>query len=90
MVLTRQHILYCLENIDKKSAYGQFQRHGDYISEIFLDFSSSFHIFSKCTSKIIQSHYKAIIMDKVPYEVSAIFSEWIIRRIKVFWVHFVK
>ena len=46
---------------------GHFQRHGHYISNIFLDLRSSFHIFTMCKSKIIHSHYKAVIMDKPSY-----------------------
>ena len=48
---------------------GQFQRHGHYISEIFGDFRSSFHIPASVKSQIIHSHYKAVIMDSGSYEV---------------------
>ena len=43
------------------------------IQRSFLDIRSLFHIFSKCKSKIIQRHYKAVIIDKAPYEFDAIF-----------------
>ena len=49
--------------------YGQFQRHGHYISDIFWDFRSSFHIPASVKSQIIHSHYKAVIMDSGSYEV---------------------
>ena len=39
---------------------------------IFLTLGACF-IFAKCKSKIIHNHYKAVIMDKAPYEFDAIF-----------------
>ena len=50
------------------SVHGQFQCHGHYISEIFGDFRSSFHIPASVKSQIIHSHYKAVIMDSASYE----------------------
>ena len=43
------------------------------MSDNILDFRSLHHIFAKCKSKIIHNHYKAVIMDKAPYEFDAIF-----------------
>ena len=53
--------------------YWQFQRHRHYISDIFLDLRNSLDIFAKCKSEIVHSHYKAVIVDKAPFEVDAIF-----------------
>ena len=54
---------------EMERAYGQFQRHGHYNSDIFGDFRSSFHIPASVKSQIIHSHYKAVIMDCASYEV---------------------
>ena len=71
-VLNRLYTHAYIQGFFWKTTFGQFQRHGHYISDIFLEFRSSFHIFTMCKSKIIHSHYKAVIMDKPPYEVYAI------------------
>ena len=59
--LTAQQVM--IPGVDStKTVLWLFQRRGQYISEFFLDFRSPFHIFAKCKSKIINSHYKAVIM----------------------------
>ena len=54
--------------IRERYPIGQFHCHGHYISEIFGDFRSSFHIPASVKSQIIHSHYKAVIMDSASYE----------------------
>ena len=53
--------------------FGHFQRHGHYISDNCFAFRSLLHIFAKCKPKIIHNHYKAVILDKAPYEFDATF-----------------